>query len=542
MFLFCNIYADTDSSEFTDIKGHWAEKYIINVVDNGYMNGVSTTKFNPDTDMENYDTIVAIAKLLEADKEDLASIEAKFVGNLKKYLVPVNISKYAAFCIEKGIISEYDLEAFQKNKLTKKKDVCMYLGKAFGVKTEKASPTKLGYKDALFIGDIYVPHIEFLINNGILDNPSIFGGNFNQGDTVKRSSFAKLIDMASQVYARKGSTTGAVTVGDVKIDNNGSQVLVPGNSLQGYFVQSRPEFQNFDMKLRENGVPGQTKTYNVTTDIKCTIDGKSINFWEFKDGDLLTLVLADGKATRINGESKQKTIVGVLTNTEQGEKTYITIDLAGDVKKLLVDASSKITKDGYAVNVEGLKKGNRIEAVCEYDKVIEIKAKSQKATAKGVIQSITYSLSKLPAIIVKDAVTGENGEYSISTEISKDNVIIMGTLSDVYSLRPGMNVSLDIENEEILRVVTIEKTSEAVKFDATIKEININLALITVEIIDITQQTAVQKKVFFHKAVIRDFKDLNAIDMSSLKVGDRLIITGMEELEGIAAESVLVIR
>ena len=61
--------------ELDDIKGHWGEEDIINVMSNGWGDKIEKDKFRPDDNLLRYEMVVMINKVLELDSEDLEEAE-----------------------------------------------------------------------------------------------------------------------------------------------------------------------------------------------------------------------------------------------------------------------------------------------------------------------------------------------------------------------------------------------------------------------------------------------------------------------------------
>src|SRR5699024_3146611 len=55
-------------SQFTDISGHWAEKYIISVTDAGIFKGMTETTFEPQTKITRGMVVTTLGRLVVEDK------------------------------------------------------------------------------------------------------------------------------------------------------------------------------------------------------------------------------------------------------------------------------------------------------------------------------------------------------------------------------------------------------------------------------------------------------------------------------------------
>lgn len=156
--------------------------------------------------------------------------------------------------------------------------------------------------------------------------------------------------------------------------------------------------------------------------------------------------------------------------------------------------------------------------------------------AKGYIDSVIYSRKADPKILLETE--GKSiKEFYIPEDIIKENIILNGQLSDVYSLRPGMYVELKAQNKTVKNIATVEFT-KSVSERAIIKSIDLINAEITVDIMDETVETMKEKKVFLKDASLAD-TFLKPIHMDDLRRGQYISIFGIEDVEGIRANSII---
>lgn len=399
------VYGD---SPFGDIENNWAKANIISVYEKGLMGGTSQGKFSPDVAMEKYSAIITIARMMNAEKvEDLDALVGKYKAVLEGYEVPIYARKEVAFVLDKEIIQgEIDLIRFNDEPNATKLDICIYLGRAFGIEHDPSKyAAQLFFVDTEDIPRAYRIYVDHMIKIGVVDGKGDANGYFKPNDPVTRAMFAKMLDVASNEYAKQFGEAS----------------------------------ENTDYEAPDNIEPIQD----------------------------------------------------------------------GDVR----EPSEEIT-----------------------DKIDYVSDTASSTTAKGTIDSIIYSRNSKPKVILE--VEGQKMmEFYMPEDLIKENVIINGQLSDVYSLRPGMQVEVKAENGEIRNLATIEIT-RTVDDKAIIKSIDLLSAIMVVDILDENKQTMEEKKVYLRDAKIGDLS-LNILTMDLLKPGQSIQLYGVEDVEGIKARTVI---
>ncbi|MGE5677584.1 MAG: S-layer homology domain-containing protein [Pseudomonadota bacterium] len=551
-------YADNDTSKFTDIYGHWAEQHINSVYSKGLMGGVTETLFKPGDLVKNYDALVSISRMIDAENDiNMEQLETKYQEKvILKFNVPEYARKGILLCLGKGIITDYDVSAFAAKPNATKKDIVKYLGMAFGVKVDSsAPPVVLAFRDSMYIPTIYKPYVQFLIDNGIVNASGDANGNFNPDSNIDRASFAKMLDIASTVYENKklgvdtpannGTATGnnqnsdgtdTTTTPDT---NTGSSDTPASNSgglqvdVTAYVDEVIPEYGNLAVFVGKD-----RKIYKVADNATCTIDDVTSGFWKLKKSDIVKLYLENDKIIKIVGESKIRKIAGTLISIDSTDKTVLTMKTsAGDTKNFTITAKTVVIKDGRTALWQELKEGNTLAITTSYEELVEINADGIKGTDKGVIESITFSRIA-PAKLVITALDGSQNIYYVSK-----NIEVSGAGGDAYSLRPGMQVEANLLDDEISKIKVINETaSTLVKLEGMIKSIDLDAKLLVLEVLDSATNKYVDKTIYTtDETKIADI-DFNLIGLGSLKTNQIISIRGTGTGEGIFAKTIQVIN
>ena len=550
-------YADNNTSKFTDIDGHWAEQHIINVYSKGLMGGVSETQFKPGDYVKNYDALVSISRMVNRENDiNLEQLETKYqVSVIEKFKVPEYARKDILMCLEKGIISDFDVSAFAAAPYATKKDVAKYLGLAFGVTMDKdAPPVVLAFKDSMYIPTMYKPYVEFLIKKGVVNATGDVNGKFNPDAFIDRASFAKMLDIASSI--NNNENIGL----DTPITDNGStDTTVPDTDTDSEITWPDTTVSTPDI-IVEDGVKAdvtayvdeviaeygnlavfvgtERRVYKVADNAACTIDEVSSGYWKLKKSDMVKLYLENDKIIKIVGESKVRKTVGKLESIQSADKTTLTMEtLSGETRNYIITAKTIVIKDGKSALWQELKEGNSLVITTSYDELLEINADGIKSTDKGVIESVVYSRMAPPKLVIT-ALDGKQNFYYANKGIE-----ITGADNDVYSLRPGMQVEVSLLDDEISKIAVIsESATVLVDLKGVIKSIDLEAKLVVVEVYDNNTNKYIDKNIYTtSETKIADI-DFNLLGLSSLEVNQIISIRGTGTVEGVFAKTIQVVN
>ncbi len=568
----CTAYGDLNATQLTDIDKSWAKQNIASVYEKGLMDAAADGLFKPAENTRNYDAIVGIGRMMNAVyKADLDALKAKYKDRiLDKFNVPENIRGEVALCLEKNVITDYDISAFQDSPYAKKKDVCMYLGKAFGI-TVKANmpPTILpAFTDVLFIPTAYKPYVKYLIDIGVIGEKGDANGKLNPDAMLTRETFAKMLDISNTQFQKEklggGAGTGTTEDTSVVQDNNAgsgsSQDSSTGTSIgsntatdtaadtpaisiesegapdiTGYVEEVIAEYGNLAVSVKDAAGTLTKKVYRVSESVVCSLDGAQVNYYKLKKDDVANLYLNNNVITKIIAESKVRKMVGELMEIDTTDKTVLTMKThKGEIKNYTITTRTVVVKDGKVAGWQDLNKGNKLLLTSSYDELLEVNADGIETNEKGVIESITYSRTTTPKLVLTTAGDLQSAYYTAKT------IEVAGTVNDVYGLRPGMLVDVQIIDEEVVKVTIVNEIA-AVSIDTkgAVKFVNAELKIITISEYNAMGKNYVEKKVFAGNAKIVD-KKLSPVDIMSIKEGTNLIIIGTEGLEGISADTVIV--
>lgn len=259
-------------ANFADINNiPWATSYINSVYESGIMVGDTNSKGQ--RVFRGYDnmTYSEAAQLVYS-----IAIKSDFAGDIndtgvKKYTLEMNgagiaswANKAVAFCMEKGIITSYDLTKFKTNgtdnKITRE-DMAVFFGKALALSYTTASGTSLSFSDTSSISAAAKPYVELLNKNGIVNGDD--NNKFNPKANINRAEVAVMASKAFEIM-KEGVVTNpesgySQTTGVVASisETNGTWLLriLTSNGTEGFVLDdSTPVYINSSSNVGPSGI------------------------------------------------------------------------------------------------------------------------------------------------------------------------------------------------------------------------------------------------------------------------------------------------
>lgn len=563
------LYADATIIKFTDISNSWARQNIINVYNKGLMNGISENLFKPLDKITNFQALISITRMTNAkEKYNLAALEAKYKDSvLDVYNVPDYARQETAYCLEVGIVTLNDISALTPSTNVTKQVVSAYLAKAFGVTYDPTKPIVfLGYSDSMFIIKENKAYIKYLIDIGVLSIQGDTAGKFNPDEVITRETYAKMLDVGSDKYKELYPSTSTdptiptdpIIPTDPTIPVDPTTPTVPTTPTEPTtpeipITPTEPAIQpdyigRVDQVIIEYGVIvfqiqgadniTTSKDFSVADNITCTIDGvESSYYWKIKNGDKVFIyVNKEGKISNLVVDSRTKKISGTVESLLVTDKMELTIKVKDmGSQKYYITENTKITKNKTLVKYDALKAGDNVLLTVADEDVLDINADSTISSNNGVIESIMYTRTSAP-MITMIGLDGEPIKYFIRKDLESKNILINDKESSVYDLRPGMQVKVELENDEIIKLTSIKSETNN-KMDGTIKYINNTFKII---VLSTYGSDGVEKttEISVEDSTITDVT-LGELTLDKLKVGDQVTVFAADDAGKLKASLII---
>jgi hypothetical protein len=111
---------------FTDLKGHWAEEYMYNLVSSGILVGYNDGTIRPDTEITRAELAVILVKALGLKASDQTSSEFKDSNDISSWA-----KGYVETAAKNGIILGYQDKTFRPNKVCIRQEMLAMIMRAF---------------------------------------------------------------------------------------------------------------------------------------------------------------------------------------------------------------------------------------------------------------------------------------------------------------------------------------------------------------------------------------------------------------------------
>lgn len=353
---------------FSDVGSSlkWAESYINSVYENGLMvgdyNSAGARVFRGTENITYSETAqliytMAIKSGFTTDVTELGI--NRYSMEMSNEGIDQWAEKAVAFCMEKGIVSSYDLTKFKnngQNAYISREDLTALFGKTLALSYTVSTGTSLSFNDTWNISQAARPYVELMNKMGVVTGDE--NNNFNPKANITRAETAVIASKAYDVMRQKnianpesGYTQTTGTVVSV-YESTGTYVLrlTTADGVAGFVLtDATPVYNNASSDVGPTGMGlGDTVTvYSngasvarvvITNDI--VKDPGNVNMPEF------TNIYKDKGELISAGEYK----IGLID--KRGDKVYYTVAEDADItldgrKATLRQLSDRIRGDSY---------------------------------------------------------------------------------------------------------------------------------------------------------------------------------------------------
>lgn len=213
---------------------------------------------------------------------------------------------------------------------------------------------------------------------------------------------------------------------------------------------------------------GNNEYFKIYSSIAVDKDDEIIGIEEIIVGDRIIVNAEKTDAKKISVYTKDNQVSGVLSkDTDFTVGSTVSVKLADGtyVEQKIEQGFELVTRGG-----EVIRKGDILKVTTEYGKIVKIEGTGMVSEDQGRIKEIIISES--PKVTILSS-TGDLKTYPISDKVEMISQDIAEKI-DLYGLRLGQDVSLDMDAFGVnkLTVITkVEQSAEKIKFSGIITEI-----------------------------------------------------------------------
>ena len=525
MAVSCGVQAFA-AEKFTDIsddKYAWAKEYIVDMAQQGYINGYEDNTYRPDNKVTRLETILLFARAMGATNDENADFlelaKDKYFDTVKKTGISFGYDE-VCFMLARGILTETDLKTFlsdgkASNPMPRQEAAAIITKAMCADEVAKAEVlVDLEYTDAKSIDSDYSQYVFYVSEKGIMNGMD--DGSFGPENSVLRSQIAVMLARTvdkMNLYIETILVSGLDTdKNNVTIVDNENPEIEVGYTDYTRFFDGIEEIKEDDFvtfsdamltyinnelvfvdmyeeQLDEagKGVYQGSVTEDGAVTITIKPDGKteSKEFVLSSNADIknengaastlkniavnsyIEYSVARGVVVKLNQLNKNSYILNAVVDSVSIEDDlYLVIsheDEQYNGMKFVLNDNVAVYKNNDVENLSKLYKGDRVDITLEYGNVIKIVAISDTKTYDATISELTISSTP----ILKANVNGNIVEYEVVNNVS---VIVDGKEGNLYDLRVGDKIKITTESGAVLKIT---KVASAVTAEAVMGEIEV---------------------------------------------------------------------
>lgn len=426
------------AANYTDLNGHWAKDYMLDLADKGFLTGYSDNTMRPNANITAAETLALLSRFYTFTEEESKFIEADYQAVVTSS-VAANYSwayKNLAVCLAAGIVTEPELKSMQLGVEMKKEQlaVCLVRAMQLTAEAEALSGTVMPFVDNTSIADSARGAVAELVAIKIVGGDDT--GHFLPQSSVTRAVAATMVSRALDYLAEQSKTLTVAAYSGLSrregiITSVGSSVL----SIRGY--------------------DGLTREYNIPSTVEVTVNGtaKSLNTLyigcraviSMKNNAVLKVVISsDETISWVQG------VVSSITSSTTYDYLYVKDISAGSVTRYTIPSTATCTKDGVSIDPTSLKDTDFVTIKSVNNVVTSVKVITGPTELSGVISAIDYGTT------VTLKITDNTGtKYRFLLNISKLPPISRGgTVISIDRLKVGNAVTVLMARNDITSIVT----------------------------------------------------------------------------------------
>lgn len=474
---------------FSDITSNikWAEKYINSVYESGIMVGDYNSRgsrvFRGSENMTYSEAAQLIYSIV--NKSGFSSdVTQAGISRYSMEMAGEGIADWAktavAFCMEKGIVSSYDLTKFKDNgvdvKITRE-DMALFFGKALAMSYAISNGTSLSFNDTATISAPIKPYIELLNKLGVITGDN--NNNFNPKANITRAEVAVIASKTYDIMKKQiisnpesgySSTSGTV----VNIyETNGSWILriTTASGIEGFALNSdTPVYINSSNNVGPRGLglgDGVTVYYSGANVAKIQITKDAIVDTNDINSPQFSSTLKDKGELISAGEYK----IGLID--KHGDRVYYT-----------VATNAEITLNGRTATLRQLSDRIRTDAIMEV--TVEVNSSKKEAFKVSVVEekyrdNTEGKIVNLNSREISISSGSKNYKYSladrVSVEFNGSSDSLSGLVNAFDKLKGNKYIDVELHlngNDEVDKIEATEsnyKENNDKKASGDIKEL-----------------------------------------------------------------------
>ncbi len=539
---------------FTDLKGHWSEKCMTDLVGKGLLTGYSDGTMRPDSGISNVEALTVLSRLYYLTDSEKEYIAEDYDATVKNIVSSDYSWAYDSLeiCLAAGIVTKDELKSLSLSDKIVKERLAVYLVRALKLtgEADALSSVELPFKDSESVSSACHGFVAVLVSLKIISGDD--QNNFAPKSGVTRAVVATMVSRSLDHLDSKSLTltldnySGVTRLEGILSSVSGSTVNVCGYDglVREYTLTSSAKTRvNGDLKtissdylaypitlsIKNKAVIAANIEYNssikyvqgplnilssgyiyvgdssissalsssVPSSALITRNGSKVSSVSalYAGLDFLTIKLKNNVITEIYAKPGCLNLVGIVDELSYGPTNTLKIIDSDGVNyyfKFDIDSLPTITRAGKTITIDRVKKGSSVTIDLERSAIKTIKIEGSEATVTGRLNSYTASADGVNWVIT---VNNEKRSYSVDDNVSVYYGKTQISLSDV---KIDDQVSVLVYDDEITEITLLTSESSPTKATGTVLKIDTKAKRITIlnssdklEYIDITNLVSV---------------------------------------------------
>ncbi|MBR5219300.1 MAG: S-layer homology domain-containing protein [Clostridia bacterium] len=277
--------------------------------------------------------------------------------------------------------------------------------------------------------------------------------------------------------------------------------------------------------------------YPLAENVSIIREGNAATLTDLVKQDYVVLTITGGEVAVLEAYAKDENVRGTLTNIILEPEMALEVKLTnGDIYEYLVADEVTAKRNDKDVEFSDIKVGDKVNLTVRYGYVAVISATGVSDKISGTIDSIT--IATMPSIKIKPAGASSAQSYSLARDAE---YVIDGEAGDIYSLRLGATVTVNIESDTVVKI-TSTTPSQSAAIVGVIDSVNKSYGFLTMKVTEADgSETSMQ--VFLKKSGIKiiDSESGKDVTSSALKAGQTISVTGAINTGAFEASTIIIL-
>lgn len=499
------------AADFSDLENHWAQDYMEELAELGYLTGYEDGTMRPDKSISAAELFALLSRLYSPDEETAAIIADDYSAFLSEN-VPDQYSwalDELALCLAAGIVSEEELQNTSLSSSLNKETFSAYTAKALRLDDYAAELGEYdtGLSDMDEVSEEYLPYVCALVAKGIITGNEL--GQFQPRFRMTRAVASAIIYRALEtldgseelkipVYSDIAKMSGIVT------EINASSLRVRGTDgiVREYTASEDPSNAGLFADLWVNGgsvlraeyydsvwvqgaisanrvsvskpyitltdaADGSSASYYINEETPLLKDGNEIKQNQLKTDSFVTLRAVNDIAAELYWIADPVIIEGFISELGYGTTVDFSVTSAsGEVYIMPLNMSElpALKLGEMDITLDQLKTGDKVAVEVQNGKVKTVTAQLPEATVTGTLNSMTTDAQGMSWQI-----TGPDNETRLLKLDRSVKIIKNGRTVSANDVNIGDDVTATLYGDTVVKIeISKEKTASSSTMSGTV--------------------------------------------------------------------------